>query len=62
VSPPSVSVSAPVVQVSVNVDGSAVTAAVESRIVKEARVVTGTNMHDGAESYRSPDQGGIRHQ
>jgi hypothetical protein len=51
-----------VVQVSVNVDGSAVTAAVESRIVKEARVVTGTNMHDGAESYRSPDQGGIRHQ
>jgi hypothetical protein len=62
VAPPNVQVSAPVVNVSVSVDGAPVTAAVITRIAKESRVSTGISAHDGQESYRVPDQGGIRHQ
>jgi hypothetical protein len=62
VAAPNVSVSAPIVSVSVNVDGSAVTASVITRIERESRVSTGVSAHDGQESYRVPDQGGIRHQ
>jgi hypothetical protein len=47
-------------------EGGAIAAAVATRVgaqvEKETRVSNGVNMHDGQESYRSPDQGGIRHQ
>jgi hypothetical protein len=55
-------ISPPVTNVSVNVDGAAVTASVMTRIEKETRVATGIASHDGQASYRIPDQGGIRHQ
>jgi hypothetical protein len=59
-----VKVSAP--QVSVSIDGSALAAAVATKVgaivEKETRITTGVASHDGQESYRSPDQGGIRHQ
>jgi hypothetical protein len=62
VAAPNVSVSAPITNVTVNVDGASVTAAVEKRIVQDARVSSGAVYHDGQESPRVTDQGGIRHQ
>jgi hypothetical protein len=51
--------------VRVTLDGAAIAAAVADRIggliEKETQVVTGVASHDGQESYRAPDQGGIRH-